>query len=366
MKTLSFLFFLMISLFSHAQSMTKITANNKNFHYVGRYVPEGTAIRFGWSGFTIKAKFQGSVCKLMMKDEPTSGTSGNNHFKVIIDGKERDVLKLSSTKEVYTLAKGLGEGSHTLELVKRTEGSIGNCLFKGIGLASGKKLLPWTEKAALKIELIGNSITCGYGIEGEDEWCGFSDSTEDASKSFASIASQKLNAEASLVAYSGRGLVRNFAGDTKDPVIPQLYDFAFPHSPKDWDFGKWTPDLVVIHLGTNDFYMGSPERSAWVKAYVAFVQRIHKKYPKAKFVLLTGIMLSDDWSKDKALTNINSYVKETVQKLQAQGIACHHIQLTTMDPDRLGCDYHPNAEQQRINGLELAQKIKALGIIANK
>ncbi len=60
------------------------------------------------------------------------------------------------------------------------------------------------------MEFIGNSITCGYGIEAGSKFMHFSDSNENHYYTYAGIAAHRLNAESMAVARSGIGTYRNY------------------------------------------------------------------------------------------------------------------------------------------------------------
>lgn len=55
-----------------------------------------------------------------------------------------------------------------------------------------------------------DSITCGYGVDDEDRSHQFSTKTEDATKAYAYKTAQLLNADYSLVSYSGHGVVLGY------------------------------------------------------------------------------------------------------------------------------------------------------------
>src|SRR4029077_970838 len=104
-------------------------------------------------------------------------------------------------------------------------------------------------------------------------------------------ATQMLGVGHVAIAYSGRGVYRNHGG-TPDPLLPVLFERRFADYATDpWDF-SYTPDLVVITLGTNDFSLGDPG-SGFVDAYDAFVQQVRAHYPSAPILLATSPMLAD-------------------------------------------------------------------------
>ena len=70
-----------------------------------------------------------------------------------------------------------------------------------------------TPESDLRIEFIGDSITCGYGVEGKTAYEGFKTTTENFMKSYAYLTAQKLGAEYSAVCYSGHGIISGYSND---------------------------------------------------------------------------------------------------------------------------------------------------------
>ena len=66
---------------------------------------------------------------------------------------------------------------------------------------------------AHKIEFIGDSITAGYGVDDEVKEHGFSTATEDVTKTYAYKTAAALQADYSIVAYSGHGIISGYTGD---------------------------------------------------------------------------------------------------------------------------------------------------------
>src|SRR5689334_20944935 len=82
--------------------------------------------------------------------------------------------------------------------------------------------------------------------------------------------------------------------------MPQVYeklDFQ-EQNPKLWNFSTYTPKVVSIALGTNDFSRGDGKRtrlpfdsSSFVTHYIQFVQLVKSKYPSAQIALLSSPMI---------------------------------------------------------------------------
>ncbi len=267
-------------------SWTFVDFKNPAVRVEGRYSIEGNTLMTAWSGTSFTVAFKGTAIKIKLK-------SPGSVFNVTVD-KKTSVLNLAANQESeHLIAKDLKPGFHTVTVYKRTEAFYGEAHFQGFEIlgAPAPEKLPRPKKR--RIEFVGNSITCGYGILDTIKEHTFDIATEDASMSYASVAARALNVEANLVCASGRGVYRNFDGDMKETMLP-YYDKVSPLSDKLWDFSKWTPDIVLMNLGTNDFATGVPDSAAFTNAVLALIQKIRAYYPKkTPIVLMEGPLLSD-------------------------------------------------------------------------
>ncbi len=337
------------------QSKVLISPHDPFIKYTGRidYL-NPNQVSFSHPGISIKIKFEGRICNVLLDNESSSGMT--NYYNIIVDNKKP--ITISVAKEtVYKL--DLPEGFHLVEIFKKTEGMVGKGIFKGIEIEKGRKLLP-LEKTLRKIEFIGNSITCGYGNEGGSPACRFTPETENNYLAYGAITARNLNAEYMAVAISGIGVIRNY--DLSRKTMPVVYDQVF-HDQKQplWDFKKWVPDAVVINLGTNDFAHSTPDSVLFIQAYVSFLERVRKNYPTSHIFCIEGCMIRDGWPNGIAsLTIVKRYVKKAsdiFRKKYDQKIDTFY--LSTAKENDLGCDYHPNVKMHQIMAKELTAFMKA-------
>ena len=320
----------------YRQNSTIIDADDPDIQYVGRFdFSNPKKVVFDWAGVYIIAKFEGTSCSIILDDH-------KNEYAVIVDDHAPELLTTNKST-IYNVASGLKETvSHTIMIQKRTEPLAGKAVFMGFILDKGKTLLTPDKRPERRIEFIGNSMTSGYGVEGENHNCHFSIETENACMSYASIAGRALNADYSLISYSGRGVVRNYGDKNKisnDPM-PSLYDrTCFFDSTKKWNFNEWIPQAVIINLGTNDFSTQPfPDKTVFQKAYNRLINRVRSLYPRVTIFCLCGPMIGEPCL---------SYIKEIVTKQQAReernkDIFFIEINRSIMNDSDWGCDWHPN------------------------
>jgi lysophospholipase L1-like esterase len=295
---------------------------------VDRSDPAGP--RFSWPGTSIVARFTGSTIGVRLRDP-------GNFFQVFVDGMPQPVLAAASGKESYPIASGLAAGPHELLLHRRTEAFVGETQFLGLVLDPGGALLAPPPPAQRRLEFVGDSITCGYGVDGPDMSCPFTPATENHYLAFGAVAARALQAEAISVAYSGKGLYRNLGGDT-GATMPMLYDRINVDRAARWDFAGWTPDAVIINLGTNDFGMGDPGMG-YGDAYRAFLQRVRGLYPKAHLLCTLGPMMNGT-----QVAQARGYLMPVLDTLQAAGdTRVSYLEFPMQDGSTgFGCDWHPS------------------------
>ncbi len=348
-KNLFFITFL-IPLFSGAQGTPVILPDNPLIQYSGRIdFSDPKRPRFDWPGVSLSVRFKGRSLGFLLED-------GGNDYDVKVDGQTAKVWVTQPDHDLYTL-DGLSDGEHRVQVIKRTEALFGTAIFKGLVLGDGVVLLKPQPKPVRKIEVIGDSIVCGYGDEATTLKCDNLRPFENADKAFGAQTAYLLNAEYHLVAYSGKGIVRNW-GDknqrSSDP-FPPLYLRVLCHDPqKGWDASQWIPDAVVIHLGNNDF---SSEPKADVQNYIdgyrKLIQKVRAQYPKAAIFCFA----TTGWP------GHGTYVENVVGICQKAGDPnVHFVGYPSIPEDQLGCDYHPQVKAHQKLGEILAPVIqKTLG-----
>ena len=256
-----------------------------------------------------------------------------------------------------------------------------------------------TEPAKrLRIEFIGDSITCGYGVEGKlspDDH--YTTATENCLKAYAWLCAEKLSADCTLVSKSGAGIISGYTPDgvrNTGNLLAPVYDRAGCSEGKTDDGGSvediaWNggeePDIVVVNLGTNDVSYCFPgggfnaenisdeEKRAvcydgegiltktqqekineircsfFYNEYRKFLKAIRNRYENAEIICTLGIMNSE----------LNGTVKRAANDSCAELGKVHFFEFSLYDAenDGLGTDYHPSAISQEKAAKELAAYI---------
>lgn len=302
---------------------------------VGRFdTTDPASLRFAWPGSMIAARFKGTGISARIKDD------GKNHFQVLVDGEPKTILKTDHTKEVYVLAEGLADGVHDVAIYKRTEAKVGEVAF--LGFDAQGTMLPPPPPGERRIELIGDSITAGYGNEGPGAVCTFNPAEENQYMTYGALASRALNAEHVTVAWSGKTI-----GE-----MTEYYERALPsRTESTWDFKAWIPQMVVMNIGTNNFATYDPGETRYVRIYSNLYDRVRKAYPDAFIVCLLGPMLTDVYPPGKQnLTLARKYMKAAIAKIRASGETnFEYVELPEQKhSDGLGCGFHPSVKTHKL------------------
>lgn len=220
-----------------------------------------------------------------------------------VDGCEPFKVGFNAERDsVVTVAAALPKGEHQVKLMYVIEGLFRTPEFRGFVLDKGSQLVTPPALPERKIEFIGNSITCGYGVESIEMTDPFEDETENHWLTYANIVSDSLQAQHTSISRSGIGVYRNYNGPKAGSPdnMPWQYEYTlFNKHEEKWDFSKYQPQLVCINLGTNDLSTNNYDIKLYEKNYRMFLKTVREKYPEAKIVLITGPMLGEKESSEQ-------------------------------------------------------------------
>ncbi|WP_375771525.1 GDSL-type esterase/lipase family protein [Archangium gephyra] len=319
--------------------------------------------RLAWGGTSLTARFTGTSLGLRLLDMPKVEELAPNRFRFSVDGAPFRDLYVGEGRLLYRVAEGLSEGEHVLRLEKETESVVGETQFLGLELDPGARLLSAPPAPTRRLEFIGDSGLTGFGIEGKNEQCSFNVETQRSSLTWASLTAQALGAEASLIAFSGKGAAVNYANDPT-PTLPQLYARTLPHREDSrWDFTSWVPDAVIIQLGANDFWKEHPGEERFRDAYRALVDGIRGHYPNAHIVCVLGSGITNSHPKDvNARSQARALISSVVETLRQAGDARVHFTEVPPNPgdEGLGCLWHPSRKTHQRTAEQMTPLLRDL------
>ena len=231
-----------------------------------------------------------------------------------------------------------------ISVMKLSEAAYSYAGVKKISVVSQAAVFPTPERDR-KIEFIGDSITCGYGIDAADQYEDFSTTNENGGKTYAALIAKHFKADFSVFSQSGIGVYSSYtesSSPNQSVLMPKLYSKTDPtNTQSEWDFSKWQPDVVVINLGTNDntWTKGIEERvDSFGSAYYDFIVQVRKANPNAYIICSLGVMGS------KLLPEIKEQVAQYSADTGDYRITTFEFDYRDGTADGFGADYHPSAK----------------------
>lgn len=271
-------------------------------------------------------------------------------------------------ESVYTVFESEIEETVTVSLVKYSEAAFGKCGVKYIEIDTDKLLAP-PKALDRRIEIIGDSITCGYGVEAKNELESFDTTIENPAKAYSLKMAKLLNSEINLVSWSGIGIISRYVDESvneplDDWLMPMLYKYTdascskevFEEEEKDWevwDNSKYVPDIILINIGTNDasYCREIPKRNeVYIKEYIEFLKEVRGLNPTPEILCMLGTM--DQRLCDSLKTAYERYVESEKDK----HIHYFHLPMQ-LDEDGRGADYHPSAITQQKSAEMIAAEV---------
>ena len=350
--------------------MYTYTPNRKNVKPLGRTEPLADGLWLAFSGSGATFTFTGSYCAVTIAGDQSArpdNTANAARIAIEVDGQRLVDDQIDAPEKTYTLVNGGLSRPHSVTVIKLSETAMSTCEIRAIALDT-----PTLEPALSRprrIEFIGDSITCGYGIDDPYPTHPFSTATEDVTKAYAYLTAKALDADYSMVSISGYGIISGYtadgntkvSGQTIQPYYPTL---GFCHesfggldpSRVVWDFSQFIPDLIVLNLGTNDdsYTLDHKDRQEeYSSAYSAFLRTVRYFNPGAFILCALGIMtarLCPFMEKAAAL-----YREETGD----QRISCLRFD-EQLPSDGYSSDWHPSTVTQEKAAQRLTEAVRQL------
>lgn len=285
-----------------------IPADDPNLRYMGRIdVSNPRAPVFLYASSCVFLRFTGTGFGVILKN---TRLFYKNFIGFSVDGKAPGRAELTRDREAVRLelAHGLENREHEAVLFKRMD-SCHQFEFYGFVLDPGSRVLPMKPLPERKLEFYGDSVTCGEVSEAV-EYVGKQDPEHNgeysnAWYSYAMIAARKLNAQIHNVSQGGIALLdgSGYFCEPKALGMESCYD-KLNYNPQlgpltEWDFSRYTPQVVVVAVGQNDAHpedfigKDAARRLNWKEHYKAFVKKLRGYYPHALLLLTTTILYHD-------------------------------------------------------------------------
>ena len=301
--------------------------------------------------------FEGAECKIYAS---IPSPEGHNYLQYELDGVYQKRIRIEG-KSNAPIHIQVPQGKHKIKVFKATEANTGPIFISKV---EARQIRSIPVKSGPMIEFIGNSITCGAAADASEIACGIADyhDQHNAYMAYGPRVSRMLDVNYMLSSVSGIGIYRNWNSD--GPPMPKVYEKADfqENGTSMWDFSTYSPDIVSIALGTNDFSNGdgkTPRKpfdaDVFVSNYVKFVSLVKTKYPNAKIALLSSPMVKGD---------ARLKLQECLNRVQAKVDSMYpkdKVAKFFFEPmDARGCTGHPSVEDHLILAEQLRPFFKSL------
>lgn len=261
-----------------------------------------------------------------------------------VDGELVKDTMLNSKEETFRIFESDEPRNCIISVVKLSEAAYSNIGVKSINVTSEYGIIP-TPARKHKIEFIGDSITCGYGVDAADQYEAFSTTNENGAKTYAALVGKHFKADYNIISWSGIGVYSSYTESSKPNqsfLLPPIYGKTAPNELSNdmWDFTQWQPDLVVINLGTNDntWTKGIQDRAdIFGEAYYKFIEQVREANPNAYIICSLGVMGS------KLLPEIKEQVALYSANTGDYRITTFEFDYRDGVNDGFGAGFHPSA-----------------------
>jgi lysophospholipase L1-like esterase len=341
---------------------------------IGRFdTRDAAGPKCAWPGCRIVARFEGTRVSVRLREELQPWMDGGpSEWDVAVDGhwQPKIVMAASGTAQDYVIADGLADAPHVVELYKRSEAQNGTTQFLGYDFGGGKLLVP-PPRSARRLEIIGDSVASGYGVEGVGlgPACpgpNYAARYENFHESMGALLGAAFGAEVAGTVFAGKGIARNVWTDDKE-TMPVLFMRALPvDETSTWQFSKFVADVVIVMLGGNDFAIGQPvdhgpaSAAEFTSAYSTFTAVLRQRYPSAHLFLTVPPPLTD---LDPPGTNTRTNVVAAVKSVAAQRNSSGDPKVHAFEPkpgdesEHTGCEGHGSPQFHQRVAAELAVEV---------
>lgn len=347
-------------------TMIKYLADDSHVRTLGRSLFHNNIRYLSWSCSGVEFVFTGTevtaeIWTDWVMDEPWKEIF-QGYAAVFVNDSDEPYLRfpVKSGVNSYSIYKSDKAETVKIRIVKLSEAA-----FDKLGIVSISADGEPSPTLPLKrrMEFIGDSITCGFGIEGESEEEHFQTKTQNPYINYAAKTARSFGAEYNLISWSSIGVYSSWCDDDSSGlpnngwIMPMLYDYTDiglegtlgfeSHIP--WDFGSYVPDVIVINLGTNDvsFTKDIPERlEGFKRAYMDFLTHIREKNPHSHIICTLGMMGNE----------LFSAIDDAVKDMNDSRIYALEFDVQQKE-DGIGSEKHPNRVTHHKAAQKLSRKI---------
>ena len=344
------------------QTTVTVAPTEGNVRLIGRTFEEDGATWLPQSGSAIEFVATGARVELEMVGDQSAENKPDlcPRYAVLVDGTVVVDETLTERTRVVEVPAGGPLAGAVIEVILLSEALQGAVGIRSIVVETSEStpVAPSAAKA-MSIGFVGDSITCGYGVEGTASDEIFKTTTENFMKSYAYLTARELDADYDTVCYSGFGIVSGWSADGErngQMLVPPLYDLVVGGRGQKWDFAAHPRDVVVINLGTNDdSYTGTNEarREEFSQGYAEFLSSVRELNPNSLIICTMGTMGGEE-----LYAYIEKAARSHIERTGDTRVICYLSDPIDMQRDGCGTGEHPNEITQRKSAQKLVDVIR--------
>jgi lysophospholipase L1-like esterase len=342
----------------------------KNLKPLGRTQLLNDTLWLAYSASGAAFTFTGKACRIVIAGDSTAHdpAKGSEHARIAIEVNGVRVVEdmVDAPEKEYSVFASETAQHVEVAVIKLSESAMSTCAIKKIYADTEDRIYPAANKPH-RIEVVGDSITCGYGTDDLVAEHNFVTGTEDTTKAYAYKTAKALDADYSLVSLSGYGIISGYTATAEEKVeqiLPRYYDkLGFSYGsylgmrPQEvaWHFG-YKPELIVINLGTNDdsYCLDHADRQLdYQQNYTAFLKKVRSHNPDAKLLCVLGMM------GDRLYPFVEKATAEYTAQTGDTNIACMRFPVQLAE-DGYAADWHPSIVTHDKAAKQLTEEIRRL------
>lgn len=315
------------------------------FEFEGRILKDENIAYLGYTNSKVSFFCKGKKLRCLIRSNITEEVNMAG-LSVYIDDDvlDRETLVLDKAEAWYDICQLPDDEVHMVTILKLTEAAMSYAALVELEVVGGELVKEqFPSKPDLKLEFIGDSITCGYGVLGEPE-SEYTLREENGLLAYAQIATELLGARARFFSVSGYGAFVDYEGNVEGNV-PRLYPYInwFADKEKLYDYKEYIPDVIIINLGTNDSGHMDKDwvQEGFIKSYSDFIARLKEIYPNTKILCICGTLcdIMFEWIEKAICVCKENGIKDVYMRklpyhnVEEDGMASQHPSMTTHQKD---------------------------------
>ena len=325
----------------------------------------GITISFTGKYLGIKVLAEGD--RILQKDPSVSLPAFLPYIGIVVSEQLNDRFMCKEGEQWITLWNSSCTATKDIQIVKLTENNFGK--FAILEIETDGKFEEAKTKNKPMMEIIGDSITCGFGNEAPDKDAPFVTEEENGWDSYGAVAARELGFDTSFICSSGICAIKLGKSLGEPEAMEDIYSYTdYFYSKKkhndltEWDFTKNPADMIIINLGTNDSaYLLQNQhngRETSIKefgaGYLRLVETIREKNGNDAIIICTlgpmDYLLAEE-------------IKKTVKQMNDSGdnrVYYYLFSPIDFEKEGYGCESHPSSASHTRMASELTQYIRTI------